>query len=133
MMTRRKLREEIFKALFAVDFFPTDDFDGQIERYISGISEEVYPEDLEYIERKCGDIAAKISEIDSAVDDVAEKWSTTRMGKVELTVIRLACYEMKYDEEIPQSVAINEGVELAKKYGPDGAGAFVNGVLAKLV
>ena len=55
------------------------------------------------------------------------------MGKVELTILRLAVYEMQYDEEIPEKVAINEAVELAKKFGRDESSAFINGVLAKLV
>ena len=55
------------------------------------------------------------------------------MGKVDLTLISLAVYEMKYDEDVPVGVAINEAVELAKKYGTDESPAFINGVLAKLV
>ena len=55
------------------------------------------------------------------------------MGKVDLTVIRLAVYEMKFDESIPDGVAINEAVELAKLYGQDESAGFVNGVLAKFV
>jgi N utilization substance protein B len=54
------------------------------------------------------------------------------MGKVDLTLIRLAAYEMKYEEDVPVKVAINEAVELAKKYGTDDSPAFVNGVLARL-
>ena len=54
------------------------------------------------------------------------------MGKVELTILRLAVYEMKYEEDIPTGVAINEAVELAKKYGTDDSPAFINGVLAKI-
>ena len=54
------------------------------------------------------------------------------MGKVDLTIIRLAVYELKYEEDIPTGVAINEAVELAKKYGTDTSSSFVNGVLAKL-
>ena len=53
------------------------------------------------------------------------------MAKVELTIIRLAVYEIKFDESVPTGVAINEAVELAKKFGQDGSPAFVNGVLAK--
>ena len=67
-----------------------------------------------------------------AVNEVAEGWKTARMGKVDLTLIRLAVYEMKYEEDVPVKVAINEAVELAKKYGSDDSPAFVNGVLAKL-
>ena len=74
-----------------------------------------------------------IPEIDEKINQVAEGWKTRRMGKVELTILRLAVYEMQYDEEIPEKVAINEAVELAKKFGRDESPAFINGVLAKLV
>ena len=55
------------------------------------------------------------------------------MGKVELTILRLALYEIKYDDDVPEKVAINEAVELAKKFGGDDSPAFINGILAKLV
>ena len=69
--------------------------------------------------------------IDDMINKEAKGWDTTRMGKVDLTLIRLAVYEIKYDDEIPTGVAINEAVELAKKFGQDNSPAFVNGVLAK--
>ena len=74
-----------------------------------------------------------IPEIDEKINEIAEGWKTRRMGRVELTILRLALFEMKEDQEIPEKVAINEAVELAKKFGGDGAPAFVNGILAKLV
>ena len=77
-------------------------------------------------------ILEKETEIDADIDQIAEGWKTTRMGKVDLTILRLAVYEMKFDEEIPVGVAINEAVELAKKFGGDDSPAFVNGILAKL-
>ena len=55
------------------------------------------------------------------------------MGKVDLTVLRLALYEMRYEESVPEKVAINEAVEIARKYGGDDSPSFVNGILAKLV
>ena len=55
------------------------------------------------------------------------------MGKVDLSIIRLAVYEIRFDEEVPEKVAINEAVELAKKFGTDESPAFINGVLAKFV
>ncbi len=58
--------------------------------------------------------------------------STSRLGKAELTIMRLAIFEIKYDDDIPNGVAINEAVELAKKYGADSASSFINGVLAKI-
>jgi len=75
----------------------------------------------------------KVPELDEKIDEVAKGWKTRRMGKVELAILRLAVYEMKYDEEVPEKVAINEAVELAKKFGGSDAPAFVNGILAKLV
>jgi len=59
-------------------------------------------------------------------------WKTSRMNKVDLSILRLAVYEMKYDEDVPVGVAINEAVELAKKYSGDEGPAFINGVLARL-
>ena len=76
---------------------------------------------------------AKIPELDAKINEVAEGWKTNRMGKAELTILRLALYEILYDDEVPKKVAINEAVELAKKFGGDEAPAFINGVLAKLV
>ena len=73
-----------------------------------------------------------LSEIDELINSRADRWKTGRMAKAELAIIRLAVYEMKYEEEIPVSVAINEAVELAKIYGTDQGAGFVNGILAKL-
>ncbi len=78
-------------------------------------------------------ISEKIEEIDAKINEVSEGWKTGRMGKVDLTLIRLAVYEMLYEEDVPAKVAINEAVELAKQYGTDNSPSFVNGVLAKLV
>ena len=65
--------------------------------------------------------------------EVAAGWKTRRMGKVELTILRLALYEMDYDDTVPAKVAVNEAVELAKKFGGSDSPAFVNGVLAKFI
>ena len=62
---------------------------------------------------------------------MAKGWKTGRMGKAELAILRLAVYEMKYDEDVPVKVAINEAVELAKKFGGDESPAFVNGILGE--
>lgn len=70
--------------------------------------------------------------MDSRINSVADKWKTERMTKVDLTIIRLASYEIIFDEEVPVGVAINEAVELAKRYGTDQSPSFVNAVLAKL-
>lgn len=129
-MTRRAIREEIFKLLFRVEFHDKEQLEEQTELFFS--SEEAPDEvDSDYIRTKYEAIESRISEIDAAVDEKSSNWSTGRMSRVDLTIIRLAVYEILYDSEIPTSVAINEAVELAKKYGQDSSGSFVNGVLAK--
>lgn len=77
-------------------------------------------------------IKERIDEIDEKINQVAKGWKTERMGKADLAILRLAVYEMLYDEDVPVKVAINEAVELAKKYGGDESPAFVNGILGKI-
>jgi len=79
------------------------------------------------------DIKERCNDIDRAISSVSKGWKLDRMGKVELTILRLAVYEMEYDDSIPKKVAVNEAVELAKRFGGDDSPAFVNGILAKLI
>ncbi len=140
-MTRREVREQIFKVLFDVEFHEEAEIDQQIELYFERLPEDDscgYPssipeEEKKYIGEKTASVAKLIPEIDEKINEVAKGWKTQRMGKADLSILRLAVYEMKYDEEIPVNVAINEAVELAKKFGSDYSPAFVNGILAKLV
>ena len=129
-MTRRALREQVFKMLFRVEFHDAEEMKEQAVLFDE--EESCSEKDKEYITKKFENIVEKITEIDAAVNEVAKGWKTTRMGKVDLTIIRLAVYEMKYEEDIPVKVAINEAVELATQYGTDDSPAFVNGILAKL-
>lgn len=130
-MTRTIIREHIFKLLFRVEFHNTHELDEQIRLYIDGLG-EMKQEDCDYITEKTQNIAALIPEIDDKINSVSEGWPVSRLGKTELAIMRLAVYEMLYDEDIPVNVAINEAVELAKNYGGDNAPSFINGVLAKL-
>lgn len=130
-MGRRELREHIFKLLFFTEFHDAEEMGQQLSMYFEDLG-DVEEKNQEYIEGKYQMILEKEDEIDADIDQIAEGWKTTRMGKVDLTILRLAVYEMKFDEEIPVGVAINEAVELAKKFGGDDSPAFVNGILAKL-
>lgn len=92
-----------------------------------------FSEDEEkYILTKYDDIMAHLSEIDKVIGETAKGFTIDRIGKVELTILRLAVYEMKYDEDIPVSVAIDQAVELSKRFGRDESYSFINGILAKL-
>ena len=132
-MNRRSLREQVFKLLFRVEFILKEEMEEQCRLFLEHEDVEIEEQDAEYIVGKYTAIHEKIEEIDSMVNEKAKGWSTDRMGKVDLTIIRLAVYEMKFDDTIPEGVAINEAVELAKKYGQDESAGFVNGVLAKFV
>ena len=132
-MNRRGLREQIFKLLFRVEFNEKDEMEEQCRFFLEHEDLEISEKDADYIVGKYTAIHEKLEEIDSMINEKAKGWSTSRMGKVDLTIIRLAVYEMKYDDTVPEGVAINEAVELAKTFGMDESSGFVNGVLAKFV
>ena len=131
-MTRRQLRENVFRILFRADFHEAENLQEQLDLYIDDL-EEMQESDISYISNKCKDIFSKIAEIDEAINASTKGWKTTRMSKPDLAIIRLAVYEIKYEDSIPNKVSINEAVELAKQYGTDDSASFVNGVLAKFV
>lgn len=133
-MKRRELREHIFQLLFRVEFNGQEEMPEQISLFVDDMKEEneVKEADEAYISGKYAKVVERLPEIDAKLDGVSKGWKTSRMGKVDLTILRLAVYEMMYDEDIPEKVAINEAVELSKKFGGDDSPAFINGVLAKL-
>lgn len=117
--------------LFQTEFYTKEELPEQISYYMNDI---IAPkkDDVTYIQHKFQSTLEYLEEIDSLIESVSEGWKLKRMFKVDLAIMRLAVYEMKYDEEIPVSVAINEAVEIAKKYGQDSSPSFVNGILAKV-
>lgn len=165
-MTRRQIREHIFKLLFNLDFYLAEENEGQMELYFERIpqeeagqlsipprekdgemdgfwyrirfeeEEEAIPEyasgqERAYIAGKLKALCARLPQIDEAIDRVSKGWRIRRMAKADLAILRLAVYEVCYDEDIPTGVAINEAVELAKRYGSDASASFINGILAK--
>ena len=132
-MTRSEMREHVFKLIFRVPFHDKNELREQIDYYFDGLT-DVNEKDYEYIKNKALLVCELSDDIDEKINLVSEGWPVDRIGKAELAIMRLAVYEMLYDDDIPVNVAINEAVELAKSYGSDdNASSFVNGVLAKLV
>lgn len=129
-MTRREQREHIFRILFTRDF-DSNEADEQVNLYLGEV-EGLTEQDAEYIRGKAARIWEKIPELDEQIAAQSVGWTVERMGTVDRTLLRLALYEMKYDDDVPTGVAINEAVELAKKYGTESSYSFVNGILAKL-
>lgn len=130
-MVRTELREHIFKMVFQLEFHSPEDMQERLKLYFNNL-ENAADKDKEYIEKKYKAVAEKAVEIDAMIDATSATWKTKRMSKVDLAILRLAVYEMKWDEDVPIKVAINEAVELAKKFSGEGSPAFVNGVLARL-
>ena len=129
-MNRRKQRELIFLLLFENIFtgYSLDEL-----KEIKFLTEEFSPEDFnDFIEIYFIEIQEKIPAIDELITKFSLKWGKERLSKVALAILRLAVYEMLYQDEIPTSVAINEAVELSKKYGADKESSFINGMLGGL-
>lgn len=130
-MTRRELRENTFVMLFHKEFHDIDEMKEQFELYFEKKA-PMSEKDETYVSERVYDILSKLNEIDSDIEDASESWTVSRMSKIDLSIMRLAYYEMRYDESVPLQVAINEAVEIAKLYGGDNSPSFINGVLGKL-
>ena len=140
-MNRHEVRKEIFKAVFMNEFHDSQEMEAVLGAFLSGrdsAEEEDLAknnrsaEDEEYIKTKSEDIIAHLPEMDEKINSCVDGWKTSRMAKVDLTLIRLALYEITI-ENLPVGVAINEAVTLADEFGTDNSASFVNGALAKLV
>lgn len=141
-MKRSQIREQIFKLLFRVEFNKVEEMGEQVELFMENptldndeddYSDVTFAESEEaYILSKYDDIMSHLDELDEIIDNTSKGWKSDRVGKVELTILRLAIYEIKFDDDIPASVAIDQAVELAKKFGRDESYAFVNGILANV-
>ena len=149
-MNRKIEREFTFKLLFMSDFYEKKELGDELLLYfdapfpfeekeddeasnenITSLKESVNEDDRRRIVARYVDIIDKLDDIDKRISEVSKGWTIDRIGKVELALLRLAVYEIVYDNNIPTSVAINEAVELSKKFGPQDSYAFVNGILAR--
>lgn len=130
-MSRSQLREHIFRMLFCNEFNGPQDMKEQETLYfeLNGNAQE---QDREYVLEKYQAVMKKKDEIDDILNRYAKNWNTKRMNRVDLSILRLAVYEILFDEAVPTGVAINEAVELAKRYSSDEGPAFINGILAKV-
>ena len=133
MMTRHRLRECLFKAVFQLSF--TEDVDIDVST-LTDEEEQGEPDlseaERDYIDLKLENIKNHLEEIDSAIEK-SSSWKISRIGKAELSILRVAVYEILFDDAVPEKVAVNEAIELAKVYADDKSGAYINGVLAGII
>lgn len=131
-MNRTAIREKAFKLIYSLEIQKYDSLKDQIELYFE--SENIENLDAkEYIEDSILGIEKNKEEILNLIKENLKKdWKIERISKIDLAILKLAIYEIKY-KDIPFKVVINEAVELAKKYGEDSSKNFVNGILASIV
>lgn len=130
-MKRREAREITFCLIFEKDFMPEASCS---EIYSSALDyfENSEIEKEEYIFSTFNGVFENIGEIDSLISSSSANWKSERISRVSKAILRLATYEIKYVDDIPVKIAVNEAVELAKKYDDEKAFTFINGVLAKI-
>ena len=129
--TRSEAREAAFTQIFQINQYG-DELDAMIEELLNDKPE--CEDNLGYIQTVVSGVKEKRDELVAEVEKYLRPgWTWRRISKVSLTILKLAIYEMKYMDDVPDKVAINEAVNLAKKYGADNDAKFVNGVLASIV
>ena len=131
-MNRSEMREQAFKIMYSLEIQKNENLEEQWGLYIE--SNEIKDESaIEYIKDAVLGIEENKKEIlDNIEKNLKKDWKIERISKIDLVILKLAIYEIKY-KEIPYKVVINEAVELAKKYGEDNSKNFVNGILASIV
>jgi N utilization substance protein B len=129
-MTRREKRVAVFQILYMMDFYESDLASDQIENFLA--DQEFSDDEKSEIKDEANGVLAALPEIDEMISEKTEGWKISRIPKVDLSIIRLSIYEFKYGK-LDTGIAINEAVEIAKEYGDENSGSFVNGVLARMV
>ena len=131
-MKRSAIRELTFRLIYSLEIQKVEDLEEQIELYIQ--CNDIEDDDAkEYIKDAILGIKENNIEIQGLIEkNLKADWKIDRISKIDLSLLKLAIYEIKY-KEIPYKVVINEAVELAKKYGEDNSKNFVNGILASIV
>lgn len=131
-MSRKNARKHIFNLVFQTEFNGMTDIDESISTYIAEYS-DFGKDEREFVLKEYRGINENLEEIDRCIDSFASGWSISRLAKTDLAILRIAVYEILYSDEVPDKVAVNEAVELAKLFSSDKAPAFVNGVLSKVI
>ena len=128
-MTRKEARELLMQLLYQMELL-----DDHSEETKNAYLEKNFKEKghKDYASALMEKVLSGKDEIDAKLNEYSNKWTTSRMPKVDLAILRLAAVEILYMDDIPDAVAINEAVDMAKKYGADESKAFINGILGKI-
>jgi len=131
-MKRSAIRELAFRLIYSLEIQKTESLDEQVDLYLE-CNEVEEDEAKEYIKDAILGIKENINDIQGLIEkNLKADWKIDRISKIDLSLLKLAIYEIKY-KKIPYKVAINECLELSKKYGEESSKNFVNGILASVV
>ena len=129
-LTRTEMRENLYQALFRMDYFSGEELPEQMELFLDEIT--ATNREKEELRERFQAVVTRVEDLDTLIEEKSNGWKVQRLAKSDLTILRLAIYEMRYDDKIPVGVAISEAVELAKNYGGEKSAGFVNGVLSTI-
>jgi len=131
-MGRKNAREKAMTLIYQMEItnYTADEI---IKDFYENNEVKFSYEDIEYIKDCVYGVERNLNVIDSYIEKYSQGWKLNRIAKVDLSIMRLAIYEMLKREDVPNPVAINEAVELAKKYGTDQSPAFINGILGRVI
>lgn len=130
-MGRKKARDNAFKCVYQLSFMQDDDLNKILE--VCYDENENDEEEKEYIKNVLYGVNENKEVIDEIILSKLKNWTMDRIAKIDIAILRLAIYEIKYVQNIPSKVTANEAVELAKTYGNNDSKSFVNGVIAKII
>ena len=131
-MKRSVIRELAFKLIYSLEIQKANELEEQIDLFLE-CNELEDEQAKEYIKDEVNGINKNEDEINELIEkNLKADWKLDRLSKIDLSILKLAIYEIKY-KNIPYKVAINEGLEIAKKYGEDNSKNFINGILASIV
>jgi len=123
MSVRRKARETALQILYRIDISPGSSAEDGLDDLLPGTEARRYCETL------VEGITSRLPEIDATIDRHSANWKVGRMGVIDRNILRIAVYELIYSKDVPYKVVIDEAVELAKRYGSEVSGAFINGII----
>ncbi len=140
-MSRRLAREYAVQFLFSMDFNMGENMDEALEVFFDSeemnegrkLSDTLKKNDLAFAETIIRGCVSNLDEVDGLIRANSQGWTKERIAKVDLAILRLALFEILHMNDIPDSVAVNEAVELAKKYSTEESGSFINGILGKIL
>lgn len=131
-MSRKSSREKALEILYGMEI-SKDTPEEAIESFYENYEGDIAEISKEYLEKVVKGVFENKGELDQLIEGKLQNWKLERVSKVNLTILRIAIYEMKYVEDVPSKVALNEAIELCKKYSDDKNKSFINGVLDKIL